>query len=195
MVYIEGTKADTYRSSAAMGSSCQELSNGLLLDKVGYTVLKTDNFVSWHDLENSLYVRKLTDAQQSAINHYRAKYSLSSELYFIVLSTGEENLNPLTKEPDPTQYTLKGNVARKILEAYNKHRYDFSGEEKNSFEFLNNFVHKYLENKKLEIPHPQLPSYQIKFTVDKVYLWSIPHTETKPLRINKRGSRGRGKRK
>ena len=192
MAFIENGK---YQSSAAMGSSVQELSNGLLIDKIGYTVLKSGEFVSWHDLENSLYVRSLTSAQQNAINHYKAKYSLSSELYFIVLSTGEENINPQTNETDPTQYTIKGNVARKILEAYRQHRYDFNGEEKNSFEFLNNFVHNYLENKKLEIPHPQLPSHQIKFTVDKVYLWSIPHTETKPLRINKRGSRGRGKRK
>lgn len=188
MGFIEGGK---YQSSAAMGSSAQELSNGLLIDLVGFTILQTGQIIYWEDYnkpDKAQWLPALSKTQQTAINIYRAKYSLSSELYFIVLSDGTENL-----KPEPTQYTIKGNAAQKILESYNKHRYNLDSTEKNNFSFLDKFVTDYLVGRKLQIPHSMMPNVQINIVVEQVYQWSIPHSETKPLYKSKRGSRGKNR--
>jgi hypothetical protein len=217
MAYIEGGR---YQSSAAMGSSCQELSNGLLLDKNGITILKgtdlnvsndttikvngviktlkTENktvkkneFISWSDLANNAsFVKPFTSTQLSAINHYRAKYQLNKSLYFIVLAT-------MPDSEELTQYTLKGDVAQSVIKAYNKHRYNKDLTEKENFDFLNNFVHSYLEGRTLEISHPQADNIKIRITVSQVYIYSIPRDDTKPLYATRRGTRSknRGKKK
>lgn len=189
MAYIENGK---YQSSAAMGSSCQEVASGMLIDKTGITILKKNEFISWDNLHgsNARFVKPFTSTQLSAINHYRAKYNLNRDLYFIVLAT-----MPGTAEL--TQYTLKGGIAQGVIKAYNKHRYNKDLTEKENFDFLNNFVHSYLEGRKLEISHPQADNIKIKITVSQVYIYSIPYSETKPLYATRRGTRSknRGKKK
>jgi hypothetical protein len=163
MAFIEGGR---YQSSAAMGSSCQELSNGLLIDKVGYTVLKTERIVFWSDYldDNKVkFLPLLTKGQQLAINIYRNKYAINSGLFFLVLNATNE------------LEIIKGTKALSVLNEYRNSRYAFGENERDSFPLLLDFVSE-------------------KFG-KRLYQFSVPYSETKPLRINKRGSRGRGKRK
>jgi hypothetical protein len=163
MAFIENGK---YQSSAAMGSSCQELSNGLLIDKVGYTILKTETTVFWSDYLDDTKVKflpLLTKGQQLAINIYRNKYAINSGLFFLVLNDTNE------------LEVINGVKAQSVLNDYRNSRYAFGENERDSFPLLLDFVTE-------------------KFG-KKLYQFSIPYEATKPLRINKRGSRGRGKRK
>jgi hypothetical protein len=163
MGFIEGGR---YQSSAAMGSSAQELSNGLLIDKVGYTIIKTEQIVFWSDYLDDKKVKflpLLTKGQQLAINIYRNKYSINSGLFFLVLNSSNE------------LEVIRGVRAQSILNEYRNSRYSFGENERDYFPLLLDFVAE-------------------KFG-KRLYQFSIPHSETKPLRIDKRGSRGRGKRK
>lgn len=168
MGYIEGTKADTYRSSAAMGSSCQELSNGLLIDLVGYTILKTETTVFWSDYQDTDKVKFLpilTKGQQLAINIYRNKYSINCGLFFLVLNAHNE------------LEVIKGTQAQSILNDYRRHRYSIGENERDNFPLLLDFVSN-------------------KFG-KRLYQFSVPYSETKPLYTSRRGARSknRGKKK
>ena len=175
----------------------------MLIDKTGITILKKNEFISWDNLHgsNARFVKPFTSTQLSAINHYRAKYNLNRDLYFIVLAT-----MPGTAEL--TQYTLKGDIAQGVIKAYNKHRYtdpsnpvELTEETKDShysnFDLLDRFVHSYLEGRTLQIPHPQADNIKIKITVSQVYIYSIPTDDTKALYTTRRGqrSKNRGKKK
>ena len=190
MSFIEGGK---YQSSAAMGSSAQELSSGLLIDLVGFTILATEKFIPWDEYNNpdrAKWLPALTKNQQNSLNIYRAKFALSTELFFIVMSDGMEHVTEHNPEPEPSQYTIKGNLATKILESYKQHRYNRDDSEKENFSFLNNFVDNYLTGKNLQL---SMLSQTIKIKIEQVYQWSIPYSETKPLYKTRRGARGKNR--
>lgn len=123
MVFIEGGK---YQSSAAMGASCQELASGLLIDKVGYTILKTGQIVFWSDYQDENKVKflpHLTKNQLLAINIYRQKYSIDCGLFFLVLSDNELKV-------------ITGTLAQSVLTEYHNSRYNSD----ESFPLLLDFV-------------------------------------------------------
>lgn len=190
------SKLDLLPEKAIMGSSYQELASGLLIDSVGYTIIETGVSVTWddlHDPNKAECIKPLTDSQQLALNLYRSKYQLSTDLYFQVLCSDGEIRD------------IKGDAASKVIQSYNQHRYDNTGEDKKGFSFLNDFIQSYLTGKPMTLPHHLIPSKQVKITILKVYQWSVPLGLTKPIRFyaeiddkgntvyreSKRGTRGR----
>jgi hypothetical protein len=161
VAFIEGGK---YQSSAAMGASCQELSSGLLLDKVGYTILKTEQIVFWSDYQDINKVKFLpilTKNQQLAINIYRQKFSIDCGLFFLVLNASNEI------------EVITGTKAQSVLSEYRNSRYNSDATEHETFPLLLDFVvHKFGK---------------------KLYQFSIPYQATKPMYKNKRGSRGKNR--
>lgn len=165
MAFIENGK---YQSSAAMGASCQELSSGLLLDKIGYTIVKTEQVVFWSDYQDSDKVKflpMLTKNQQLAVNIYRQKFSIDCGLFFLVLNAHNE------------LEVIRGTKAQAVLNEYRRSRYCDGINERDNFPLLLDFVTE-------------------KFG-KKLYQFSIPYSETKPLYATRRGTRSknRGKKK
>jgi hypothetical protein len=164
MAYIEGGR---YQSSAAMGSSCQELSNGLLLDKLGYTIVKTEQVVFWSDYQDPDKVKflpMLTKNQQLAVNIYRQKFSIDCGLFFLVL--GEHGIE-----------VIKGTQAQAVLNEYRRSRYCDGINERDNFPLLLDFV--------------------VNKFGKRLYQFSVPYSETKPMYQTRRGARSknRGKKK
>ena len=162
MPFIENGK---YQSSAAMGASCQELANGLLIDKVGYTVLKTGRIVFWSDYQDDSkigFLPQLNKAQQLAINIYRQKFCIDCGLFFLVL-------NPSTDELE----VLQGTKAQGVLSEYRNSRYNSDTTERDNFPLLLEFVSQ-------------------KFG-KKLYQFSIPYDATKPMYKTRRGARGKNR--
>lgn len=163
MGFIEGGK---YQSSAAMGSSAQELSCGLLLDSIGYTILKTNRIVFWSDYSDPnkiLFLPELTKNQQLAVNIYRQKFSIDCGLFFLVLNSDNE------------LEVIQGSKADYIISLYNAQRYVDTKQENElgKFSLLFDFVKEQFGS--------------------KLYQYSVPHDRTKPLYKSKRGSRGKNR--
>lgn len=166
MPYFDGTtSSDKYVSSASMGSAKQFLTNGILLDMTGYTIIDSGRIVFWDDYQNEdkiPFLPQLSKGQQLAVNIFRQENNLNSTLFFLALDDAGE------------MQIIKDKAAQNVMLAYRNSRYYFNGDETENFPLLGDFITDY-------------------FGADKLYQWSVPFNYTKPMRASKRGSRGKNR--